>query len=161
MINLDNNPSVWFQHTAARRRLAPSIDANPRPFVVSTHSRPKAAGQINIILFQRFHVSTHSRPKAAGHKFTVELVYWKVSTHSRPKAAGKRGFEADELTIVSTHSRPKAAGLVALILECLDNMFQHTAARRRLAKTAIKPIPNSFVSTHSRPKAAGGLRRLF
>ena len=34
-------------------------------------------------------------------------------------------------------------------------MFQHTAARRRLAKTRAKAQAAAEVSTHSRPKAAG------
>ena len=34
--------------------------------VVSTHSRPKAAGSLAFIVTFPFDVSTHSRPKAAG-----------------------------------------------------------------------------------------------
>ena len=34
-------------------------------------------------------------------------------------------------------------------------MFQHTAARRRLADTPRTELADSVVSTHSRPKAAG------
>ena len=83
--------TIRFQHTAARRRLtAPvkelldigSFNTQPpeggwRPFrlsklittMVSTHSRPKAAGQSagQCPTFRR--VSTHSRPKAAGFHF--------------------------------------------------------------------------------------------
>ena len=33
-------------------------------------------------------------------------------------------------------------------------MFQHTAARRRLPKRTDQPIKLDYVSTHSRPKAA-------
>ena len=33
-----------FQHTAARRRLADSVVGHPDAHLVSTHSRPKAAG---------------------------------------------------------------------------------------------------------------------
>ena len=39
-----NCPKVQFQHTAARRRLAIRCIRLERPFLVSTHSRPKAAG---------------------------------------------------------------------------------------------------------------------
>ena len=77
-------------------------------------------------------VSTHSRPKAAGAKAVVPAIPHKVSTHSRPKAAGAQsqrltfrnsGFntqppeggwpvllEVQVFKTVSTHSRPKAAG---------------------------------------------------
>ena len=37
---------VRFQHTAARRRLANEIEPIQAAFLVSTHSRPKAAGGI-------------------------------------------------------------------------------------------------------------------
>ncbi len=56
-----------FQHTAARRRL----DAAPYG---------KQVAKL---------VSTHSRPKAAGHNMTADVLDSKVSTHSRPKAAGR------------------------------------------------------------------------
>ena len=36
--------------------------------------------------------------------------------------------------------------------------FQHTAARRRLVEQAEAICEETGVSTHSRPKAAGGLR---
>ena len=55
-------------------------------------------------------VSTHSRPKAAGDKIWLAALIWRVSTHSRPKAAGISLAEAREKRKVSTHSRPKAAG---------------------------------------------------
>ena len=63
------------------------------------------------------------------------------------------------LVSVSTHSRPKAAGAAdcAVSNHCL---FQHTAARRRLAKITTLLTKNLMVSTHSRPKAAGRLPHL-
>ena len=55
-----------FQHTAARRRLVNHDWDDQIGVVVSTHSRPKAAGiaLCGVPLLRR--VSTHSRPKAAG-----------------------------------------------------------------------------------------------
>ena len=57
-----------------------------------------------------FLVSTHSRPKAAGLPKTVVNDVQTVSTHSRPKAAGPDAAELSAFGFVSTHSRPKAAG---------------------------------------------------
>ena len=37
----------------------------------------------------------------------------------------------------------------------IEKEFQHTAARRRLARSAGSKTPEIVVSTHSRPKAAG------
>ena len=62
----ENIKSGLFQHTAARRRLA-SRRRNPQGFIfVSTHSRPKAAGNKWFVVRSGTDVSTHSRPKAAG-----------------------------------------------------------------------------------------------
>ena len=84
-------------------------------FMVSTHSRPKAAGPV--IYTQTIHtpaVSTHSRPKAAGPKARKKVIGEDVSTHSRPKAAGCRQLFTRRPPVVSTHSRPKAAGASSL-----------------------------------------------
>ena len=56
---------LQFQHTAARRRLLSALNWRERYFLVSTHSRPKAA----------------------AHNYFPELITSPVSTHSRPKAA--------------------------------------------------------------------------
>ena len=55
-----------------------------------------------------------------------------VSTHSRPKAAGTMVMSIVTVMQVSTHSRPKAAGNADGGIPP-DSLFQHTAARRRLA----------------------------
>ena len=78
----------------------------------------------------------------------------KVSTHSRPKAAGLPCGTKSFSGAVSTHSRPKAAG-TRLNERKLLVLFQHTAARRRLAHSRIAAKYSELVSTHSRPKAAG------
>ena len=77
-----------FQHTAARRRLHLNEKIDFLLTIVSTHSRPKAAANIEckfelaIIEFQ--HTAARRRLPA----FTiVTLCFLSVSTHSRPKAA--------------------------------------------------------------------------
>ena len=55
---------------------------------VSTHSRLKAAGNIQRQFTQRYLVSTHSRLKAAGDQIDCLSRAFNVSTHSRLKAAG-------------------------------------------------------------------------
>ena len=105
-------PTKWawtFQHTAARRRLAQDREKQHIRDIVSTHSRPKAAGESNGEENGSGEVSTHSRPKAAGYHYSENADTYLVSTHSRPKAAGKAGFE-----------------------QLKSWLFQHTAARRRL-----------------------------
>ena len=56
-----------FQHTAARRRLGDTEPTDKAKRIVSTHSRPKAAGAVGAIPRVCVTVSTHSRPKAAGY----------------------------------------------------------------------------------------------
>ena len=82
-------------------------------------------------------------------------VYVQVSTHSRPKAAGWACAFNWLINTVSTHSRPKAAGSHERAGTVRRTMFQHTAARRRLAHLFDLPSLSAVVSTHSRPKAAG------
>ena len=189
---------LLFQHTAARRQLAHhagagslvrrSFNTQPpegswqqqpgqsiRPGV-STHSRPKAAGNGMKVSAQREVVSTHSRPKAAGVQGLIQAardlsfntqppeggwpIYFIlifcliVSTHSRPKAAGVEPIYNSNLCIVSTHSRPKAAGVQAAFDVDKEGSFntQPPEGGWLVSKSRGKFI---MVSTHSRPKAAG------
>ena len=122
--------------------------------LVSTHSRPKAAGLNNFIRrhTQRF----NTQPPEGGWtgRCGLEHGVFKVSTHSRPKAAGHCRLAHTLFPIVSTHSRPKAAGNVTCRYSHAsggfntqppeggwqyystdgfrEKWFQHTAARRRL-----------------------------
>ena len=121
-----------------------------------------------------FGVSTHSRPKAAV--FLFESISSRLASfNTQPPEGGWVCKPPSFCTpLVSTHSRPKAAGGAPLIKLNVD-VFQHTAARRRLASAyAPRVLPNRFntqppeggcclvqcpiaikaVSTHSRPKAA-------
>ena len=100
-------------------------------------------------------VSTHSRPKAAGDERPKEDDKPKVSTHSRPKAAGSFESFAGDLQ-VSFNTQPPEGGWHSWedMHEWLK-WFQHTAARRRLGKDLGDTDYKDLVSTHSRPKAAG------
>ena len=102
---------------------------------VSTHSRPKAAGQRGFYGFFAFVVSTHSRPKAAGGALESEGWQYDVSTHSRPKAAGG-GFDCGKQL----------------------QKFQLTAARRRLESPPAMGIKRTgFNSQPPEGGWAGGL----
>ena len=78
-------------------------------------------------------VSTHSRPKAAGS--TTKATAWKKdSFNTQPPEGGwgKTSLGVRRM-IVSTHSRPKAAGNAIQTNTQTQAGFQHTAARKRLA----------------------------
>ena len=149
--------------------------------LVSTHSRPKAAGPYSQMQTARvIFVSTHSRSKAVGccvcprslgergfntqppeggwapvramrHRF-------QVSTHNRPKAAGISSYQRPCVQDVSTHSRLKAAGHGGR--RRADAMGVSTHSRLKAAGVANQTLEvGGFVSTHSRLKAAGALTR--
>ena len=144
-----------FQHTAARRRL-------------------EILFLLDFPLRKFQHTAARRRLVEHSGKFKTTF---SVSTHSRPKAAGNFSFKRQRNTVVSTHSRPKAAGSAMMVFRTVNSMFQHTAARRRLAlnkkindrvakfqhTAARRRLALHFfqlagsvdVSTHSRPKAAG------
>ena len=77
-----------FQHTAARRRLGRWASCRYRS--ASFNTQPPEGGWVLKIalLYYCYIVSTHSRPKAAGNKAVMFAIREEVSTHSRPKAAG-------------------------------------------------------------------------
>ena len=99
-----------FQHTAARRRLVPNTVRRAGGDYVSTHSRPKAAGQMVELNQNRQMVSTHSRPKAAGLQAMIST-FAKFGFNTQPPEGGWEIFRFHlSFSNVSTHSRPKAAG---------------------------------------------------
>ena len=122
-----------FQHTAARRRLV--LDRFRFPFrpLVSTHSRPKAAGVFITAICNKQTVSTHSRPKAAGQARLLRWVSGKVSTHSRPKAAGRLISRQGQKGRCFNTQPPEGGWLNVPSWFLRSRVFQHTAARRRLA----------------------------
>ena len=78
-----------FQHTAARRRLGYAIADFQGVFAVSTHSRPKAAGQYHNVLTSPYSCF-NTQPPEGGWLLARCFGFQTrgVSTHSRPKAAG-------------------------------------------------------------------------
>ena len=107
--------------------------AHFEPFAVSTRSRPKAAG-IWIAQSKAIRHGFNTQPPEGGWPaFTADETLAAVSTRSRPKAAGRGQGRTETFLIVSTRSRPKAAGNLIASTRSVGTMFQHAAARRRLA----------------------------
>ena len=122
-----------FQHTAARRRLGASKISTYKlnPFQ-HTAARRRLDGQ-------------RHRPYPRG----------RVSTHSRPKAAGADCRAAAGNGCCFNTQPPEGGWDFSPKIKNGRDMFQHTAARRRLATRPCTLICATTVSTHSRPKAAG------
>ena len=92
-----------------------------------------------------------------GYAEMLDKALAEVSTHSRPKAAGWCDNAVGFKCSVSTHSRPKAAGK-ELTASGSAELFQHTAARRRLEELTkwIGDI-NEFQHTAARRRLGFGL----
>ena len=120
---------------------------------VSTHSRPKAAGQARQLQGRRYMFQhTAARRRLATMSLICQIHTWFQHTAARRRLGPQNGcgcmterfntqppeggwlgcYAGQDCAFVSTHSRPKAAGI-----------NQH------------RQYPQRYVSTHSRPKAAG------
>ena len=107
-------------------------------------------------------VSTHSRPKAAGNSRIVPYIHY-ISFNTQPPEGGwlVEDSEKAQGLLVSTHSRPKAAGALRPMKQ-LSLGFQHTAARRRLAKDIVIPFEVlQFQHTAARRRLARHLRNQY
>ena len=105
--------------------------------VVSTHSRPKAAGVVLLVnslekgKFQ--HTAARRRLALPYHIFGNNKMFQHTAARRRLAALM---LPLLIVLVVSTHSRPKAAGSNNPFSVSLLPVFQHTAARRRLANWA-------------------------
>ena len=139
-----------FQHTAARRQLQ-SIQGAGGVFLVSTHSRPKAAAHRATRRRLNRRVSTHSRPKAAVPvcaSATLRAAF--QHTAARRRLSNQLPNQKQRPCL---NTQPPEGGCHHHQHSHHHQPFQHTAARRRL------PLSGAYftltrVSTHSRPKAA-------
>ena len=99
-----------FQHTAARRRLGLNPRQNHTDFLVSTHSRPKAAG-LQRWAFQAARTCFNTQPPEGGWvRFADRLAAIGCFNTQPPEGGWVDGLDVTETDGVSTHSRPKAAG---------------------------------------------------
>ena len=124
-----------FQHTAARRRLANKFITRYNTIIVSTHSRPKAAGS-SIAFCSSCIYCFNTQPPEGGWRLRLlkNNLIWMFQHTAARRRLGLVGCSVRGRDVVSTHSRPKAAGGYKL----LTGLGQK-------------------VSTHSRPKAAGSV----
>ena len=127
----------WFQHTAARRRLLPT-SCNCLRLSVSTHSRPKAAGNSAVKPVNSIPVSTHSRPKAAG--LHNEADSSNECFNTQPPEGGCRLIVCPNRQNDSFNTQPPEGGCDDYVGLLPSHGFQHTAARRRLVLLQHLPL---------------------
>ena len=144
--------ATLFQHTAARRRLNRGDMSKFKEWTFQHAAARRRLGKTLPPLLRAALVSTHSRPKAAGAAISdVPLTATCFNTQP-PEGGCQPPFYNHFTRKVSTHSRPKAAAPSAVFWAGWPE-FQHTAARRRLLCSRQRRGRHR-VSTHSRPKAA-------
>ena len=100
-----------FQHTAARRRLGYS-SAPCRAFRLGFNTQPPEGGWFVVRGDQISYgvVSTHSRPKAAGGSLVRYMMGLTRFNTQPPEGGWLSCSPPTSVFLVSTHSRPKAAG---------------------------------------------------
>ena len=145
-----------FQHTAARRRLGYSF-LNSLSVLIRFNTQPPEGGWSRTIIFpQSIHlVSTHSRPKAAGFNGEYSPNQARVSTHSRPKAVGGRGRRGSGIA-ASFNTQPPEGGWNQPF-QGFGFMTRFNTQPPEGGWGGMNGLMTcrSRVSTHSRPKAAG------
>ena len=138
---------MMFQHTAARRRLDGIVELLLKKDIVSTHSRPKAAGLRIRVIEPAIKVSTHSRPKAAGHDVKSGMdIYWFQHTAARRRL----GLRLRQFVFFShgfNTQPPEGGWKKPLMVLPIHFKFQHTAARRRL-----EPLSKALLHQVSQPR---------
>ena len=125
--------TTGFQHTAARRRLANTIMQDNPEDGVSTHSRPKAAGP-TFAVSAKDRTGFNTQPPEGGWLLVGERVSFVSCFNTQPPEGG---WESPQLLNIITnlfqHTAARRRLGFVLVTEILDYKFQHTAARRRLA----------------------------
>ena len=100
-------------------------------------------------------VSTHSRPKAAGLKNSSDVRPTVCFNTQPPEGGWNRKLETAFLVWGFNTQPPEGGWFQFAHGSGAYALFQHTAARRRLGHSLSISLCGLNVSTHSRPKAAG------
>ena len=146
----------WFQHTAARRRLETFFELfrlngcfNTQPpeggwnsifinvnITKSFNTQPPEGGWNSIFINVNITKSFNTQPPEGGwFVITLHTIDHQCFNTQPPEGGWPSKLRQGVAALgVSTHSRPKAAGLFNTLSLALYAMFQHTAARRRLAR---------------------------
>ena len=142
-----------FQHTAARRRLVNLIASGHPGSLVSTHSRPKAAGSPSLLMQKLILFQHTAARRRLGHR--RDSARRRDRFNTQPPEGGWAIGAIPRVGVTFQHTAARRRLGVTENFVMFGDLFQHTAARRRLAAIGAIPRVGVTVSTHSRPKAAG------
>ena len=122
--------------------------------LVSTHSRPKAAGIAYLFLCLSDSVSTHSRPKAAGAD-VPQPSNRQQSFNTQPPEGGWAMVITNRSSICCFNTQPPEGGWNYGVKMVTDFCRFNTQPPEGGWSTKRLFVSRLQVSTHSRPKAAG------
>ena len=100
-------------------------------------------------------VSTHSRPKAAGNIDDCGFSITNGFNTQPPEGGWPLTNSTARVPVLFQHTAARRRLVTQRGSLKRISRFQHTAARRRLGDRVIDKTMGLGVSTHSRPKAAG------
>ena len=123
--------------------------------MVSTHSRPKAAGPLACLAAASYQFQHTAARRRLGFRKTASLDNgWFQHTAARRRLEHKQDSRLCGVPCFNTQPPEGGWKLLTAVLTTVAG-FQHTAARRRLGGLDLSGKWLHKVSTHSRPKAAG------
>ena len=126
-----------FQHTAARRRLVCDSETTQINAIVSTHSRPKAAG-LNDLQNKLFDMFQHTAARRRLDKRTRCPEMGKLGFNTQPPEGGWILQKLPLCVLICFNTQPPEGGWpMSSLFPKLGWMFQHTAARRRLGSVCV------------------------
>ena len=146
---------LWFQHAAARRRLAKKRARQMHCWKFQHAAARRRLVEKRPNSQNRSNVSTRSRPKAAGRDSGARPSFYRRFQHA---AARRRLAYTKWLKLLESlfqHAAARRRLGFASGEAFVRHLFQHAAARRRLAQQPHPRRHIAHVSTRSRPKAAG------
>ena len=144
-----------FQHTAARRRLGP-FEATICPFVTFQHTAARRRlGHEYPGRDDPYVVSTHSRPKAAGESFWDALIITKWFQHTAARRRLGSAVWTQRCKQLFQHTAARRRLVLAVVIGLRRNCFNTQPPEGGWILADAKEYVEKGVSTHSRPKAAG------
>ena len=130
------------------------------PVVVSTHSRPKAAGAVSDLAKRVDKGGFNTQPPEGGWKSLIRQEGNLICFNTQPPEGGCRvtHHERWDEEFQHTAARRRLDSTPSLI--CCDFLFQHTAARRRLDNSRYARMAK-VASFNTQPPEGGWLSFFF
>ena len=145
-----------FQHTAARRRLVAADGTRWKRQIVSTHSRPKAAGAVYLPPMRAIAGFNTQPPEGGWCRHIINGLYPR-SFNTQPPEGGWRRVRPPSAQRRRFNTQPPEGGWPTKPPSKPSTAwFQHTAARRRLDKFSSKTKAIQYCFNTQPPEGGWG-----